>query len=170
VSDTPQTIMPLEETQDFLTHLRNEAVRERDVNAKKRDKALSSLEKALYNEGFAGWDEHVRVLDSALHHLEAGKKAQLIDGIQVLPSLEKRAESGALRFGDDWPGVFFRGDDAGYSAMVLGQFIELMRGKDGIHPIMLAQVEGVQRKLASCVIGPAAQHVALSTPTEEVQG
>lgn len=67
--------MPLEETKDLLMQLRNEAVRERDSNAKKRDKALSSLEKALYGEGFAGWDEHVRILDSTLHHLEAGKES-----------------------------------------------------------------------------------------------
>jgi hypothetical protein len=37
--------------------------------------------------------------------------------IRVLPAQEQRVETGAVRFGDDWPGVFIRGDNAfGYIA------------------------------------------------------
>jgi hypothetical protein len=31
--------------------------------------------------------------------------------IRQLPAVVNRVETGALRFGDDWPGLFIRGDD-----------------------------------------------------------
>lgn len=33
--------------------------------------------------------------------------------------MSERAETGPMQFGDDWPGVFIRGDNAGYFAMSL---------------------------------------------------
>lgn len=39
--------------------------------------------------------------------------------------MSNRPETGPMRFGDDWAGVFMRGDDAGYYAMAL----ELLRDK-----------------------------------------
>lgn len=35
-----------------------------------------------------------------------------------------RPETGPMAFGDDWPGVFIRGDNAGYYAMILKQFLD----------------------------------------------
>jgi len=32
--------------------------------------------------------------------------------ILVLPEQDNRVETGPIRFGDDWPGVFIRGDNA----------------------------------------------------------
>jgi hypothetical protein len=32
--------------------------------------------------------------------------------MRTFPAQENRVESGAIRFGDDWPGLFLRGDDA----------------------------------------------------------
>jgi hypothetical protein len=90
-------------------------------------------------------------------------------GIRIMPAQSRRVESGALQFGGDWPGVFFRGDDAGYSAMVLGQFIEIVRQSDAMHPIMLMQVESVQQRLASCVIGPA-KELLTPAPVSEKGG
>ena len=34
--------------------------------------------------------------------------------IRELPPVDVRVESGAIRFGSDWPGWFLRGDDAAY--------------------------------------------------------
>jgi hypothetical protein len=31
--------------------------------------------------------------------------------IRLLPEQEEPVETGAIRFGDDWPGLFIRGDD-----------------------------------------------------------
>lgn len=35
------------------------------------------------------------------------------EDVRQLPAVEKRVETGAVQFGDDWPGLFVRGDDAG---------------------------------------------------------
>ena len=32
--------------------------------------------------------------------------------MRKFPHEEERVESGAIRFGDDWPGLWLRGDDA----------------------------------------------------------
>lgn len=85
----PQTVMPLEEVKEAITHLRNESQRERDAQIKKRDKALSFLEKCLYDEGFKGWDEHVSILDSVLHHLEAQRKECECGQLNTLVGLGK---------------------------------------------------------------------------------
>jgi len=52
----------------------------------------------------------------------------MLDGIQLLPDWEKiakqagnyRPETGAMQFGEDWPGIFIRGDEAlmGYATML----------------------------------------------------
>jgi hypothetical protein len=39
--------------------------------------------------------------------------------LQKLPDTEKRIETGAVQFGEDWPGVFLRGDNASGSAFML---------------------------------------------------
>lgn len=36
----------------------------------------------------------------------------------------KRAETGPMQFGDDWPGVFVRGDNAMYYATILRQIVD----------------------------------------------
>lgn len=45
----------------------------------------------------------------------AGRPEQVV----TLPATENRIETGAIRFGDDWPGVFIRGDDAAYYALTI---------------------------------------------------
>lgn len=37
---------------------------------------------------------------------------------------EPRAETGAMQFGDDWPGVFIRGDNAMFYATVIERALE----------------------------------------------
>lgn len=32
--------------------------------------------------------------------------------MRIFPAESERVESGAIKFGDDWPGLFLRGDDA----------------------------------------------------------
>ena len=39
--------------------------------------------------------------------------------IRKLPATEPRVETGATQFGDDWPGIFIRGDKASYLVNVL---------------------------------------------------
>lgn len=35
-----------------------------------------------------------------------------MDPIRKLPAVKDRVESGPVQFGDDWPGLFIRGDNA----------------------------------------------------------
>lgn len=45
--------------------------------------------------------------------------------VQHVPALPSgRPETGVMQFGDDWPGVFIRGDHAFYFAISLKQVIE----------------------------------------------
>lgn len=46
--------------------------------------------------------------------------------IRKLPAQEARVETGAVQFGDDWPGIFIRGDDALYQAALLGDLAALL--------------------------------------------
>lgn len=58
---------------------------------------------------------------------------------------EPRIETGAVQFGDDWPGVFIRGDNAGYFAMMLDQYL---RGQGG--PLAAEILRGLLRTLEGC--------------------
>ena len=81
--------------------------------------------------------------------------------VRELPSADPRVESGAVQFGDDWPGVFIRGDNAGYYAMSLAAVLDSEALAD-LSVISRATLVGVQRLLASGVVGPAASMVTLA--------
>lgn len=67
--------------------------------------------------------------------------------VAVLPSPDSmnRVETGAVRFGDDWPGVFIRGDNAAHYSMAIDG---LLRGE--IDPIALGVLSGLNELLKSC--------------------
>lgn len=44
--------------------------------------------------------------------------------IQELPAHEKRVETGPIRFADDWPGVFIRGDNAILYALYMAKILD----------------------------------------------
>lgn len=71
--------------------------------------------------------------------------------IRKLPAQAERVESGPIQFGDDWPGVFIRGDGAGYYALLLRQFLagDLNLQRDFFDK---EQLEGLQKLLASSVL------------------
>lgn len=58
-----------------------------------------------------------------------------------------RVETGPVQFGDDWPGVFFRGDNAFEFALLLG--LELNGQGDAITK---AQLRGFLSDLRSCIL------------------
>ena len=67
--------------------------------------------------------------------------------IRELPSQTKRVETGAVQFGDDWPGVFQRGDDACYNASMLASLAEkVARGSDDPETLMLCMMAVAQAK------------------------
>jgi hypothetical protein len=60
--------------------------------------------------------------------------------IRTLPAQEQRVETGPVQFGDDWPGVFIRGDNAFYFAMCLRRVIEHGMDADPLATLMLGSI------------------------------
>ena len=44
--------------------------------------------------------------------------------IRELPPQDERIETGAIRFGDDWPGLFIRGDNAVYLSFAIKKLLD----------------------------------------------
>ena len=71
----------------------------------------------------------------------------LTDKLQIVPALPARPESGPMQFGNDWPGIFIRGDNALYYAHILSGVAESMATNGGL---WLETVEDLAKLLASC--------------------
>lgn len=67
---------------------------------------------------------------------------------QAIPFGSGRPETGPMQFGDDWPGVFIRGDNAFCYAMCVRRAIELC----GDDFIMSSELRCLARILESCVV------------------
>ena len=77
--------------------------------------------------------------------------------IRKLPAQSSRVETGPVQFGDDWPGVFIRGDNAGYYALVLCGVLANKEAAKHLCQLDVAALTGLASDLASCVIGPAGE-------------
>lgn len=62
-----------------------------------------------------------------------------------------RVETGPLQFGTDWPGVFIRGDEALYMAMILQNVIDAVEDKnlDMIRTLSILGLENLKTLLSS---------------------
>lgn len=70
--------------------------------------------------------------------------------VRILPAVEDRVETGPVQFGEDWPGVFIRGDDAAYLVMVLNQFLNgPVTSRDVFAESAL---RGLAQTLAGCIV------------------
>lgn len=58
--------------------------------------------------------------------------------IRTLPAVETRVETGPIRFGEDWPGIFIRGDNAFALRLELEQAEKLI--EDGLAKSFLRSV------------------------------
>ena len=65
-----------------------------------------------------------------------------------LPEQEKRVETGVVRFGADWPGIFIRGDNAIFYAAVLERVLALCEKHNP--PSVLLGVRRLPELLRSC--------------------
>lgn len=70
--------------------------------------------------------------------------------IQHLPALAERPETGPLRFGDDWTGVFLRGDAALPMAMALDSLMDRAKSAEPADPFTLMTCQGLRDILVSC--------------------
>jgi hypothetical protein len=81
--------------------------------------------------------------------------------------MSARIESGVLQFGDDWPGVFFRGDTALGFANSLQRVIEALEFTSQPElRIALAVVHGLMAELQACDVR-LHQPVTKLKPAEE---
>ena len=99
----------------------------------------------------------------------ADRGSALSDGLGVrkLPPQAPRVESGPTRFGDDWCGVFLRGDTAAYYAMTLrqvlhpnGEDVDAMTGA-----LARVQLRGLLRILEASDERTHTPNVRAETPT-----
>ena len=82
--------------------------------------------------------------------LNTGRKKKMIKKIQKLATLpEGRPETGAMSFGDDWPGVFIRGDNAFAYALALRSVVANAK-HDRIDWLTLGILEDFAELLESC--------------------
>lgn len=61
-----------------------------------------------------------------------------------------RTETGPMRIGDDWTGVFIRGDDAMKYAMTLGQLLRCVKPADFTTSLQWEHVRSLRDLLRSC--------------------
>jgi hypothetical protein len=61
--------------------------------------------------------------------------------------LSERVETGPTQIGDDWPGVFIRGDNAAYYAFCLENY---MKDNCPADPFMMATIRDLLRLLQGC--------------------
>jgi len=68
-----------------------------------------------------------------------------------------RVETGAVQFGDDWPGIFIRGDNAFHFAVHLNDLLkkaELKTPKNVEDFVNIAVCKGLASTLMECMIKP----------------
>lgn len=74
--------------------------------------------------------------------------------VRVLPAQTPRVETGPVRFGDDWTGVFIRGDNAFAYLLALGI------AADQVNDVIQAEMlRSLRRELAACIEGPMGAEV-----------
>jgi hypothetical protein len=73
--------------------------------------------------------------------------------IRHFPEVTERVESGPIQFGDDWPGVWIRGDDAlGMAGMLDLALQHLPATAEADAWIGRAAIEGLISSLRSCSV------------------
>ena|SRR5579859_2565491 len=73
--------------------------------------------------------------------------------LRIFPQQKERVETGPIRFGDDWPGVFFRGDNALMFAAHLRNTINLV--------VMATTPEAVEVKPSAATVAQWALSLAV---------
>ncbi|MFA6049953.1 MAG: hypothetical protein WC761_02030 [Candidatus Paceibacterota bacterium] len=65
---------------------------------------------------------------------------------------QTRPETGPMQFGNDWPGVFIRGDNAGYYAMQLNSVLDKLSKDTGYNVFELATLKALAETLEASTI------------------
>ena len=98
--------------------------------------------------------ERVRLRDDARREERRADKflVQLNVTRERLDEAMSRAESGAVQFGDDWPGTFLRGDVAGPLAMMVSGILDDVEAGRASSPFQVACVRNMLGLLSSSIV------------------
>lgn len=66
------------------------------------------------------------------------------------PPVKARAETGNMRFGEDWTGVFIRGDHAFHACHMIHSIVDDVEAGRPVNPIALFQLRNLGRMFARC--------------------
>lgn len=69
---------------------------------------------------------------------------------RIFPPEKVRVESGPIQFGDDWPGIFLRGDDANAMSFYLLSAIERLEKNETLDPLTMMYLKGLAETLGEC--------------------
>jgi hypothetical protein len=84
-----------------------------------------------------------------------------VSGLRSLPHDGPRVETGPVQFGDDWPGLFVRGDDALALAFYL---------RNHGSPLYASAIPRLTALLESCNAGNFAGDALTQTPSSVLSG
>jgi plasmid stabilization system protein ParE len=130
-----------------------------DIDAYWKSLAGSGSKKDMFTLAYQWKDKpHRHVYDLIAHILYLEKEVKkekaemkIQKKIQKLATLpEGRPETGPMSFGDDWPGVFIRGDNAIAYSFAVNHAIHRMKASGTMDDITLAQLRGLAEDLESC--------------------
>ena len=72
--------------------------------------------------------------------------------MRKLPTQEERVETGPVQFGEDWPGLFIRGDNAVFLRMALYKLIKDAETETSKDQAAKRTIESLIEQLDSCLI------------------
>jgi len=73
--------------------------------------------------------------------------------VRKFARVTNRVESGAIQFGDDWPGLFLRGDESKYLSMSIQYVLEALKANTDISAkLALMHLEGVKKTIDEEVV------------------
>ncbi|HYH68955.1 MAG TPA: hypothetical protein VD866_29950 [Urbifossiella sp.] len=80
--------------------------------------------------------------------------------VRILAPAVPRVESGPTQFGEDWPGVFIRGDNAGWMAMRMKLMLDDMRARPDLTAEFATGLDAVREFIGhtkGAILGPAGE-------------
>ncbi len=86
------------------------------------------------------------------------RESELLAAVRAEPPAPQRPETGPMQFGDDWPGLFIRGDNAGGFSLALNVAIDATKD-----PLTLVMLRSLRSLLVSCDVrqSPTTQRAQL---------
>jgi hypothetical protein len=88
--------------------------------------------------------------------------------MRKLPAVEKRVETGPVKFGSDWPGIFIRGDEAFFFEQALALLLKRIKNKPefAVQLVCNIPVKGLLKLLQSSNLNRRRKKQGFSLPKD----